>query len=89
MVDDQEQVRRIAERLLDEQVRPEIDDEVVISGIQEFPTCWAVGYNSREFLENGSISHALVGGPVIVNRRTGTARLGVSAKPAEDQLDPE
>jgi hypothetical protein len=42
-----------------------------------------------EFTETRSISHALAGGgQVIVNRRTGLARLGTSAHPVEAQLDP-
>ncbi len=49
-----------------------------------------VGYNTGVYLDTGSITHALAGGgPIIVNRRTGEARIGTSTLPAEEQLDPE
>ena len=80
--------RTIAERFLDEQVRPHLDAEIVVTDVREFPSCWVVGFNSRAFVETGSISHMLVGGgPIIVNRRTGVACMGTSAQPDEDQLD--
>ena len=42
------------------------------------------------FYERAEIRDALAGnGPIIVNRRTGEARMGVSAFPVEAQLDPE
>lgn len=80
----------IAEDLLDREVRPALDEEIALTAVREFPTCWVAGYNTRAYLETGSVVHALAGGgPIIINRRTGRARLGTSALPAEDQLDEE
>jgi hypothetical protein len=41
----------------------------------------------RVYIETASIGNALAGGPIIINRHTGEARLGLSALPAEEQLD--
>lgn len=85
---DETAARETAERFLETQVRPGVGEDVVITTVSEHPTCWVVGYNTRAFVETGSISHALAGGgPVIVNRKTGRARLGTSALPIEQQLD--
>ena len=80
--------RKVAEKLLDVRVRPFLDLDVVTTGVREFSTCWVVGFSSRLFLETGEISYALAGGgPIIVNRKTGAARMARSALPVEDQLD--
>ena len=64
--------------------------DVVTTEVREFPTCWAVGWNNRAYVEGGEVSSALAGGgPIIVNRKTGVVRMGVSALPVEAQLDPE
>lgn len=85
-----EEAVAIAEEVLDREIRPNVDEEVRLTGVREFPTCWVAGYNTRAYLETGSVVHALAGGgPIIINRRTGHARLGTSALPAEDQLDEE
>lgn len=87
---DEAAVRQIAETILDEQIRPNVDDDLVLTAVQEHPTCWVVGYNTRAYVETGSISHALAGGgPIIINRRTGHGRVGASGVPIEDQLDEE
>jgi Immunity protein 35 len=89
MVLTSDEARTIAERFLDENVRPRLDAEIVVTDVHEFPTCWLIGFNSRAYVETRSFSHMLVGGgPIIVNRRTGIARMGTSAQPPEDQLDP-
>lgn len=83
-----EQAVAIAEDMLDREVRPKVDEEIALTELREFPTCWVAGYNTRAYLETGSVIHALAGGgPIIINRRTGHARLGTSALPTEDQLD--
>jgi hypothetical protein len=56
-----------AQRFLDEEIRAELDVEIVISRCDELEDAWSFGYNSRAFLEAGNISFALAGnGPVIV-----------------------
>lgn len=89
-VDDQETATRIAAEFLETEVRPGVGQEVVLTEVREFPTCWVAGYNTKAYVETGSVIHALAGGgPIIVNRRSGEVRMGTSALPAEDQLDPE
>lgn len=83
-----EQAVAIAEEVLEKELRPNIGEEMALTEVREFPTCWVAGYNTRAFLQTGSMVHALAGGgPIIINRRTGCARVGTSALPAEDQLD--
>ncbi len=85
---DEGAARTIAEKVLDEQVRPTVGEDIVVTTVREYPACWVVGYNTRAYVETGAISHALAGGgPIIINRGTGRARLGTSALPVEDQLD--
>lgn len=85
---DERTIRQVAEQVLDEQVRPNTDEDLVLTEVREYPTCWVVGYNTREFVETGSFSATLVGGgPIIINRKTARARVGTSALPIEDQLD--
>lgn len=85
-----EQAIAIAEDVLDREVRPNLDEEIALTEVREFPTCWVAGYNTRAYVETGTIVHALAGGgPIIINRRTGQARIGTSALPAEDQLTGE
>jgi hypothetical protein len=82
--------RDAAEEFLDEVLRPEHPElELTITEVLEFPTSWVVGWNTRAWAETQSISQALAGnGPIIVSKRSGIARLGLSALPVEDQLDP-
>jgi len=88
IVEDEATARLIAERLLDEDVRPDTDEEIVVTSARQFRRCWVVGYNTRAYVGTGSISHTLAGGgPIIINRMTGRARMGTSALPVEEQLD--
>lgn len=81
------EARSIAERHLDN-MRPRIGVEIATVEPTEYPTCWVVGWNTVAFIQTREVGHALAGnGPVIVNRRTGVARWGVSALPIEEQLD--
>jgi hypothetical protein len=64
--------------------------EVVTTTVWDYPTCWVVGYQSRAFLERGSLSDVIVGGgPIIINKKTGKVRQGTSGLPKEEQLDPD
>ncbi len=69
-------------------IEPEVGEPIAITAVTEFPTCWVVGYNTIAFLQ-GDFSHALAGGPMIINRLTGHIRFGLSYLAAEEQLDPE
>jgi hypothetical protein len=80
---------QIVERLLDAQVRPEIDEDVIVNfgEIRETDEFWIFFYNTRVYLETGSMVHALVGnGPVLVEKATGVARQGRSDISWEKQL---
>lgn len=84
-----EDARKLAEDLLDAEVRPDLDEEIVIPAeyIQESERFWILFYNTRIYVETGSLSHALAGnGPILVEKATGTARLGRSDIPWEQQV---
>jgi hypothetical protein len=88
MIETEAQARAVAEKYIAEVVEPAVGQEVVSTSVREFPTCWVVGYNTRAYVETQAASHALAGGPIIVNRATGNLRIGSSALSAEEQLDP-
>ena len=78
----------IARRHLDLHVEPNVGQPVAVSSLREFALCWVAGYNTRAFLETRSIRHALAGGgPLIIDKRTGTVTIGTSALPVEDQVE--
>lgn len=85
----QDEARARAEQLLDADVRPWVEDEVLIdsSATVRAGTSWVFFYNTRTYLETRSMSHALAGnGPVIVSDQDGSARIASSATPWEDQV---
>jgi hypothetical protein len=85
---DREKARRAAEEFLRKVIQPRVAEELVIAELEEFPTCWVADYTTRKFMQAGSLRHALAGnGPLIINRRTGAIRVGLTSKPVEDQLD--
>jgi len=87
MLDEQE-ARQIAEKFIRDEIQPRMREELVISELAEFPTSWVAVYNTRRFVETGSFRYALAGnGPVIINRRTGATRIGLTSQPVEEQLD--
>ena len=88
MIRREEEAREIAVRYLAEIVEPSADEDVIVTWIREYPTCWVVGYNTRTYVETRTVSHSLAGGPIIINRETGALRVGLSSKPVEQQLDP-
>jgi hypothetical protein len=84
-----EAARELARRYLDQTIQPRSEHALELApGGDEFPTCWILAYNTAEFLATREHRFALAGnGPIIVNRRTGLVRSGVSGRPLEDQLD--
>jgi hypothetical protein len=85
-----QQAHDIAEKFLAGEQQPRSAEELVVTGIEEFPHCWLATYNTRLYAETGDIRHSLVGnGPLIINRHTGLIRQGTSAYPMEEQLDHE
>jgi Immunity protein 35 len=86
----EDQVRQIANHFIRDEIQPKVAEELVISNLEEFRTCWVATCNSRKFIETGSIRYMLAGnGPLIINKRTGAVRLGVTSAPVEEQLDSE
>lgn len=82
--------RVVAERYLDEHVRPWVGEPVAIvdAATRETASVFVFFYNTVTYLQTGAASHALAGnGPVIVSRATGEPRLGGTSRPWEDQLD--
>jgi Immunity protein 35 len=87
---DKQAARRIAERLLDIEVRPHLDGEIVIvdQSTMQNSEYWAFCYDSKEYLETGNISHALAGNsPIFVRKSDGDAFFGRTDIPLEDQLE--
>lgn len=76
-----------AQQLLDDLVRSEHADEIVIGSCQDHASAWVFGYNTRQFLQDGVIAASLAGnGPVIVPKDGSAPYLGESSRPVEDQL---
>lgn len=88
MFQSEEAVRDAVLDYLREKVEPDVGEALAVTRIHSYPTCWVVGYNTVAYIETGALSHALVGGgPIIVNRISGSIRMGTSGLPTEDQLD--
>ena len=68
---------KVAQRFLDEVIRPEHESEIVIGKCEETAEGWVFGYNSRAFLERGDISSVLAGnGPVVVPKSGAAPYIG-------------
>ncbi len=84
----EEQARLLAEEFLQNAIQVKVPDALAITTVTGNAHCWVVGYNTSEFIASGNIRDTLAGGePIIINRRTGFVRQGISGKPVEDQLD--
>lgn len=87
---DLDEVRTIAERALNENVRPYIAEDVVLTAIYEYPQEWVAGFNTRVYWETREVSHALAGnGPIFIDKTTHQVRFGTTAIPVEDQVSGE
>lgn len=77
MIKSADEAREIAFQYLKREHEPRIGEPLVVTDVREYPTCWAVDYSTKAWFVDGLISHALAGGgPVIVNRASGRARIG-------------
>jgi hypothetical protein len=84
-----DEARALAEALLDRDVRPGHADDVVIvdEHTQESATTWAFVYNSRTYVESGSVLDMIVGNaPVLVDKSTGRTRIGRSDLSVAEQI---
>lgn len=65
----------------------DIDLTLVNDQTIEFSSGWAFFYDSRRYVESGSISDALVGNaPLIVSRRDGSVHVTGTAYPIENYI---
>ena len=79
----------VAERFLDDRIRPLYQDEVVIASVTEFDSFWAFGYNTRALVEHGDMAKSLLGnGPVVVPKDGGVTYLAESSVSIEEQIGP-
>jgi hypothetical protein len=62
---------------------------VVLTDVEEFDTCWAVGWISRAYAEGREAMIEPGSAPLIVNRATGKTRMAIAALGLEAQLDPD
>lgn len=84
---DRAEAMQLAQEFIEREVQPSIAEEVILTRLREFPDVWVAGYNTRAFVETGSIRHALAGGgPILIAKKDGTIELGTSALPVEDQV---
>jgi len=83
-----EEARRIAEEYIANELQPMFAFELAISVLKEFETCWIAVYNYRDYIENKENRRKIIGNsPLIINKRTGVLRRGVSRLPIEKQVD--
>lgn len=66
----------------------EPDDELVIVDdyTTERPYGWVFVYNSRTYLETEDFTYAIIGGPVVVERETGTIYQLGTAQDFDEEL---
>jgi hypothetical protein len=61
--------------------------DLVVSGVEERPKSWVVFFDSRDFIENGNRSAALIGcAPVVVSKTTGEVALALCAESWEKSM---
>jgi immunity protein 35 of polymorphic toxin system len=85
---DENSARSLAEEFLAREIVAPSGQELVLTDLTAYPHCWVVTFNTRRFAETRDLRYSLAGnGPLIVNRRTGAVRQGVSGRPIEEQLD--
>jgi Immunity protein 35 len=87
----QQEARTIAERVLDETVRPSNDDVIIVDQhTRESAHTWAFVYNTRAYVETGSFEDMLIGNaPLFVDKSTGRTRFGRTDVPLDAQLGQE
>jgi hypothetical protein len=80
------EARLLANEFLDAVVRPDYNEPVDITSVVEYDQAWAIGYNTRRFID-GTLSASLLGnGPVVVPKDGSDPYLASSARPVADQL---
>jgi hypothetical protein len=82
---DIEEVRDLAERLLDDEIRTGAH-EVLVTRIWQFETDWLVTYNSQEFIATGELGYSMPAVPIIVSKGSGAAVFADANRPVEQQI---
>jgi hypothetical protein len=85
---DLQHAKAIAERTLDESVRPSNGDVVIVDQhTRESAENWVFVYNTRAYVETGSFADMLVGNaPLFVDKATGQTRFGRTDISVDEQL---
>ncbi len=84
----EEEARRVADEYIAGEVQQWYAADLAISVIKEFETYWVAVCNSREYIETKENRLKIIGNaPLIINKRTGTIRRGVTRLPIEKQVD--
>ena len=80
--------RRVAEAYIVNMAgRIGVDLVLLEESTRECQGGWVFFYDSRQYVETGSISHALAGNaPIIVSKRTGEVSVTGTARPVEDYI---
>lgn len=85
---DGQEARAIAERALDETVRPANPDVVIVDRhTRESGDSWVFVYDNRAYVETGAFEERLVGNaPLFVDKATGHTRFGRTDIGVDEQL---
>lgn len=89
MIRDYGEARAVAERFLDDEIRPDFEEELILidSGIVETPDVWVFPYDTRIYAETLEVAHAIVGNAPIVVPKNGTEPWTPhTATPLKDQI---
>jgi hypothetical protein len=78
---DEEQARAVADGAVGRLAATIGHDDLVISGVEEFPVGWVFYYCRQRWLETRDLRYLLAGNaPFLVDRRTGRAHLTGTAR---------
>jgi hypothetical protein len=85
---DLQHAKAIAERTLDETVRPANSDVIIVDQhTRESAESWVFVYNTRAYVETGSFADMLIGNaPLFVDKATGQTRFGRTDVSVDEQL---
>jgi hypothetical protein len=85
---DETEARELAAEYL-AAMRPPINDEWVITRVDEREWGWVVSWNSRRASEGSRDPHDLYagGGPFLIDRKTGRVAMAGSAPPVDQYID--
>jgi Immunity protein 35 len=81
------QARQVASDFLTQRSEHFRTGDWVLTHAEEYEAAWAVGYQSRDFLESGNIEDSLAGnGPAVVPKSGAAPWAAWSGHPVADQV---